>query len=83
MFSCLMKFSLFVPTAEAYVYKALWLVQNELFSPSRNHGDRPEAINLGLVLTDSQFPPNYPGTREAVQTVAQQARNKDIGIAAL
>ena len=69
--------------AEAYVYKALWLVQNELFSPGRNHGDRPEAINLGLVLTDSQFPPNYPGTREAVQTVAQQARNKDIGIAAL
>ena len=66
--------------AEAYIYKALWLMENELFSSTRNHGDRQEAINLALIITDSQYPVMYPGTRQAVQRVAQQTRDKDIGM---
>lgn len=65
--------------AEAYIYKALWLMENELYSASRHHGDRPGVTNLALIVTDSQYPVAYPGPRDAVQIVAQQARDADIG----
>lgn len=64
---------------ESYIFKALWLLRNELFSMARHHGNREGAINMALIITDSQYPVAYPGPRDAVQTVAKQARDHEIG----
>ena len=55
-------------------------MQTELFSSSRSHGDRPDAINLGIVLTDSDFPFTYPGPRTAVSRGAKTIRDNNIGM---
>ena len=61
------------------MYKALWLMQTELFSATRSHGDRTGAINLGIVITDSEFPINYPGPRTAVSRGSKTIRDNNIG----